>query len=75
MEHHKRKGAVENTNQFYEKNGRCYTKWTTLGWDLEVDFQYGATSLVDMKDLNKENILDVSRHSLGNKIMDGPSFN
>ena len=55
-------------------NGNKCSKWTTKGWELCVQWEYGSSYCILLKDLKSYYPMEVSDYVVYNNIQDYPVF-
>ena len=68
-----RRGRVQlrSMTNFFEKSGWRYKKLTTTGWELQVECGRMTLPHRYLKDLKKNNNLDVDWYAVENQIVNG----
>ncbi len=75
VNHRKNSRAIDKGYQYRDVNGKRVTKWTTAGWDLEVEWKDGSTTWLPLKELKESSTIEVADYANANRIDTKPAFN
>ena len=64
----------KNEGNFITRSGMKRKKRTTQGWEICVQWKYGSTNWIELKDLKDSYPVDLSNYVVTNKIQDEPAF-
>ena len=71
VDHKKYKIAINKSDGFTRiRNGRIFPKMTTHRWKLLVEWKYGSSDWIELKDLKVSNPIELEKYAVGNNIDD-----
>ena len=76
VDHQKSVWAVPKKDGYHVSHSGFKTpKYTTAGWELQVEWRDGSASWVPLKDLKVSNPVELAEYAVTNKIDTEPAFN
>ena len=71
MDHKNHKIATKKSDQFTRsRNGNRVPNMTACGWKLLVEWKYGSSDWIELKDLKVSNPIELEKYAVGNNIDD-----
>jgi hypothetical protein len=68
------KAVPKGQGTYVTTNGTTRNKFTTAGWELQVEWKDGSSSWIPLKDLKDSNPIEVAEYAVANKIAEEPAF-
>ena len=73
--HKKYKISIKKSDGFTSsRNGNRFPNMTTCRWKLLVDWKYGSSDWINLKDLKFSNPIELVEYAVVNRINDEPIF-